>query len=120
MLLQELNHEHSKHNGDPSTNLLQFIDRIECTDPLAEDDEDNTNLSWGHSQFTSGGLTCSSVLGSWSAVGNVSTAFRLLAAAVKTAKVARQLCFIRGISNTGHYLADAYIENIVDLLWKYC
>lgn len=76
------------------------------------------NSSWGHSQFTSSHLTCSSVLLSWSAVGNVSTTFRLLAAAVKTAKVARQLCFTQGISDTGHYLADAYIENIVELLWK--
>ena len=50
-------------------------------------------------------------------MGNVATAFRLLAAAVKTAKVARQLCFTKGISNTGGYLADAYIQNIIELLW---
>jgi hypothetical protein len=117
-LLQEMNHEHSEHNGDPSADILQFIDCIECADPSAEDDEDNMNLSWGHSQFTSGGLTCSSVLVSWSAVGNISTAFRLLAAAVKTAKVARQLCFTQGISDMGRCLADAYIENIIELLWK--
>jgi hypothetical protein len=49
-------------------------------------------------------------------VGNVGTAFRLLAAAVKTAKVARQLCFIEGIS--GSCLADAYIQNIIELLWS--
>lgn len=117
-LLQELNHECFEHNGVPSANILQFIDRIENADPSAEDDEDNLNLSWGHSQFTSGGLTCSSVLVSWPAVGTVNTAFRLLAAAVKTAKVARQLCFAQGIADTGSYLADAYIQNIVELLWK--
>ena len=117
-LLQEMNLEHSEHNSNPSADILHFIDRIERADPSTEDDEDNMNLSWGHSQFTSGGLTCSSVLVSWSAVGNVSTAFRLLAAAVKTAKVARQLCFTQGISDAGHCLADAYIENIIELLWK--
>ena len=74
------------------------------------------NVSWGHMQFTSGGLTCSSVLVSWPAVGNVSTAFQLLAAAIKTAKVARQLCFTKGVS-TESYLADACIQNIVELLW---
>jgi hypothetical protein len=117
-LLQELNHEYSKHNGIPSANILQFIDRIELADPSAEDNEDNMNVSWGHTQFTSGGLTCSSVLVSWSAVGNVGTAFRLLAAAVKTAKVARQLCFTQGISEKRAYLADAYIQNIIELLWN--
>lgn len=117
-LLQEMNHQYSEHDGVPSADILQFIDRIEHADPSAEDNKDNLNLSWGHSQFTSGGLTCSSVLVSWPAVGNVSTAFRLLAAAVKTAKVAWQLCFTQSISNTGNYLADAYIQNIVELLWK--
>jgi hypothetical protein len=117
-LLQELNHKYSKHNGIPSADILQFINRIELADPSAEDNEDNMNLSWGHSQFTSGGLTCSAVLVSWSAVGNIGTAFRLLAAAVKTAKVARQLCFSQGISDTGSCLADAYIQNIIELLWK--
>ena len=118
-LLQELNREHLVHNGVPSADVLQFIDQIERADPSAEDNEDNMDLSWGHTQFTSGRLTCSSVLVSWPAVGNVATAFRLLAAAVKTAKVARQLCFTKGISNTGgsDYLADAYIQNIIELLW---
>ena len=98
---------------------MQFIDRIERADPSTEDNEDNMDLSWGHTvtQFTSGSLTCSSVLVSWPAVGNVATAFRLLAAAVKTAKVARQLCFTKGISNTESYLADSYIQNIIELLW---
>jgi hypothetical protein len=116
-LLQELNRERSVHNGVPSADVLRFIDRIEHADPSAEDNEDNMDLSWGHTQFTSGSLTCFSVLVSWPAVGNVATAFRLLAAAVKTAKVARQLCFTKGISNTGGYLADAYIQNIIELLW---
>ena len=115
-LLQELNCEHLEHDGVPSADILQFIDWIECADPSAEDNEDNMNLSCGHTQFTSSGLTCSSVLASWPAVGNVSTAFRLLAAAIKTAKVAQQLCFTEGIS-TESYLADAYIQNIVELLW---
>ncbi len=114
-LLQELNYECSKHNGIPSANILQFINQIELADPSAEDNEDNMNVSWGHSQFTSGGLSCSTVLVSWSAVDNVGTAFRLLAAAVKTAKVARQLCFTQGIS--GSCLADSYIQNIIELLW---
>jgi len=52
----------------------------------------------------------------WSAVGNVGTTFQLLAAAVKTAKVAQQLCFTQGIS--GSCLADAYIQNIFELLWN--
>ena len=87
-LLEEMNKAQSSVEGTPSSDLLKFIGHIELADPEAEDNEDQTNQSWGHLQFTSGGLTCLTVLVSWASVGNINTAFWLLAAAVKTAKVA--------------------------------
>jgi hypothetical protein len=101
----------------PSTEMLQFIARIETSDPnsteLAEDD---SNASWGHYQFTAGSMTVQSVLTSWSSVGNTETACKLIAAAIKTCKVARFICFQRNIAGD-IYLSDIYLENIVDRLW---
>jgi hypothetical protein len=101
----------------PSDDVAAFLERIESADPDSPDfSEDDQNQSWGHWQFTSGNMTCSTVLTSWDHIG-ITTARRLIAAAVKTCKVARHICFERGI-NSSSYLSDAYLENVVELLWK--
>ncbi|KAF8164675.1 hypothetical protein BJ912DRAFT_837916, partial [Pholiota molesta] len=62
-------------SGTPSPTVIQFIEHIESADPTAPDiDEDDTNIGWGHYQFTSGGLNCRSALKAWSDIGNVKTA----------------------------------------------
>jgi hypothetical protein len=104
--------------GNPSDNVLNFLTRIDTADPNSGDfSEDDTNASWGHSQFIAGNLTWSSVLTSWSDVGSCSIASRLLAAVIKACKVSRHLCFERQIA-TSSYLSDIYLEQTVEALWK--
>jgi hypothetical protein len=101
--------------------MLSFLDRIENADPNSPDlSEDDLNASWGHYQFTAGGQTISMVLTSWKSVGNTSVARRLLAAALKTSKVARHVCFERAVEPSS-FLSDVYVQLLVDKLldlWK--
>lgn len=100
--------------------MLTFLDRIENADPNSPDiSDDDKNTSWGHYQFTASTLTCSSVLSSWNSVGNASVACRLIAAAIKTCRVARLLCQSNRIT-TSSYLSDIYLANIIELLWGLC
>lgn len=108
----------STFNGQPCGATRALLTRIESADPVAPDiDEDDTNLGWGHIQFTAGGMTLSTVIRSWENVGNVATAYRLLAAAVKTCRVARHLCFLNNVVATGGFLSDSYLRNLVEIIW---
>lgn len=105
--------------SDPPSPTIQFIRRIENANPNDPGiEEDDTNASWGHSQFTAGGITCRSVLKTWSDIANVTTAYRLLAASLKTCLVARHLCFTNNIPEQSLYLSDIYLEQVVDILWN--
>jgi hypothetical protein len=102
---------------EPSSDMVAFLNRVEGFDPNAPDiAEDDNNAGWGHYQFTSGALTCANVLTSWQDIGNTDVACRLIAAAIKTCKVARHLCFSRNI-HPNSYLSDAYLTRVIDLLW---
>lgn len=115
--LQLISKTSGENTKEPSQHVLQFIEQIENADPEAADiDEDHTNASWGHQQYVRGDMTCSTVLESWEHIGNVQTAYRLLAAALKTCQVAQHLCFVNKISTTS-FLSDAYLQEIVGLLW---
>ena len=111
----------SPHNisVDPPSTTVQFIERIEHAHPNAPGiEEDDTNIGWGHWQFTAGGMTCQSVLKTWSDIGGVTMAYRLLAASLKTCLVARHLCFMNKISpQSSSYLSDVYLEKVVSILW---
>ncbi len=52
----------------------------------------------------------------WDAVGSCDTVARLLAAMLKTCRVARYICSERKI-RVSSYLADMYLDQIVDHLW---
>jgi hypothetical protein len=105
--------------GQPSSAVTSFISRIENADPNSPDmSEDDTNESWGHYQFTSGDMKCTTVLTSWGDIGNVDAARRLIAAAIKTCKVARYICFQRGV-DTASYLSDMYLGIVIERLWKF-
>jgi hypothetical protein len=94
-----------------------FLSRIESASPSAPDlSEDDTGISWGHHQFTSGSMTIKSILTSWESVGSTVMARKLIAAGIKTCKVACHICFDNSIT-TSSYLADAYLSNMVDQLW---
>ena len=103
--------------GRPSNDVTYFLDRIENADPNSPGlSEDDLNAGWGHYQFTAGNMRIMSVLKSWADIGNVDTACRLIAAAIKTCRVARHLCFQCGVQ-PGTYLSDAYLDNTIDRLW---
>lgn len=73
--------------------------------------------SWGHHQFNEGSLNCSKVLDSWDSIGSPRNACKLIAAAIKTCRVARHLC--RDRNPQPSYLADNYLQRIVDLMWAH-
>lgn len=101
---------------EPSPQTTTFLERIENADPNAPGlSEDDLGPSWGHWQFTAGGLTCATVLETWDHIGNTDIACRFIAAAIKTCRVARHLCFIQGNSGCS-YLSDNYLQIMVDRL----
>ncbi|KAF9462155.1 hypothetical protein BDZ94DRAFT_1368514 [Collybia nuda] len=101
---------------EPSKEVMDFISHIENADPNSNDlSKDNTNENWGHYQFTAGSQTIASVLISWEAIGNVITACRLIAAGIKTCRVAWYICTKRGVRATS-FLSDAYLDCIIDTL----
>jgi hypothetical protein len=104
--------------GKPSNDFTAFLARINGADPNESDlSEDDLDASWGHYQFTAGRLTCTTVLTSWDVVGGCSNACDLIAAALKTCRVARHLCFEHSVT-TISYLSDIYLENVVSKLWE--
>jgi len=103
--------------GKSSDDFTAFLARIDSADPNESNlSEDDLDASWGHYQFTAGCLTCTTVLTSWDVVGGSSNACNLIAAALKTCKVTRHLCFEHNITTTS-YLSDIYLENVVSKLW---
>jgi hypothetical protein len=79
--------------GKTSENVTTLLERLQSADPgLLDLDEDNTGQGWGHYQFTAGGISPLSVLTSWQDVGSVATAFKLVAAAIKTCQEAQLIC----------------------------
>jgi hypothetical protein len=103
--------------GEASENVRTLLQRIESADPTSPDiDEDDAFEGWGHYQFTAGSLTLSTSLTSWQEVGNVATAFKLVAAAIKTCREARLMCKNVGKAITGGFLSDAYLEEALQCL----
>lgn len=106
----------SHFNGQPSDGLVGLIAALETADPNAPClSEDESNSNWGHRQLSG---TWRGVLISWESVGTCEVACRLMAAVVKTCKVARHFCFIRNL-DASSFLSDAYLEQIVETLWEY-
>jgi hypothetical protein len=103
--------------GVTSEKVTTLLERVQFADPGSlEIDEDNKGLSWGHSQFTAGNLTLSSSLITWQDVGSVATAFKLVAAALKTCQEARLMCANAGMPKTQGFLSDVYLEQTLELL----
>jgi hypothetical protein len=76
--------------GETSSNILALLERVQLADPSSPNiDEDNLGQSWGHYQVTAGGLTLLTLLTSWQEIGSVATAFKLVAAPLKTVRMCR-------------------------------
>jgi hypothetical protein len=101
--------------GSPSAELERWIGDIDVADPNDPSfDEDNHFEQWGHHQLS----LSSPALTSWTIVGNVETACRLVAALVKTCKVAREICRVNERNPGTSFIADVYLDRIIETLWK--
>lgn len=102
-----------KH-GSPSEETMDLLTLVAGADPNSPDlSEDDDNACWGHYQL-SGRMN---VLRTWESIGNTETACKLLAAVIKTVKVARHICFIRAIEASS-FIAEDYLTNLVEILWE--
>ncbi|KAM6488987.1 hypothetical protein JOM56_014836 [Amanita muscaria] len=98
-----------------------FIRGVELADPrLQEYEEDDVGVSWGHYQLRG----WREILPNWQAIGSPENARRLIAAVLKTCRVARALCHDLEMSErkigsqTISYLSDNYLEQITEWLWE--
>ena len=116
-LLRSMNAQPSFQQGKPSPNALALLERLQSTDPNSPDiDEDNTGLSWGHYQFTAGGLNLLSSLITWKDVGSVAIALNFVAAALKICREARLIC--EKTSTVGGFISNVFLEKTLAALEK--
>ncbi|KAH9008839.1 hypothetical protein EDB83DRAFT_2531451 [Lactarius deliciosus] len=116
-LLRSMNAQSSFKQSEPSEQVTMLLDRVQFADPSSPDiDEDNACQGWGHEQFTAGGITLSSSLTSWQEVGNVATALKFVAAAIKTCQEARLMCENAGTPKTSGFISDIYLEKTLECL----
>ncbi|KAH9016465.1 hypothetical protein EDB85DRAFT_2155921 [Lactarius pseudohatsudake] len=114
-LLRSMNAQSSFKEGEPSKQVATLLERVQFADPSSPDiDEDNTCQSWGHYQFTAGGISPVSSLTNWQEVGNVATAFKLVAAAIKTCQEARLMCSNAGTPMASGFISDIYLKKILE------
>ena len=114
-----MNRQPAFKQGTPSEQVTTLLERIQFADlALPDIDEDNVGQSWGHYQFTAGGVSPSSSLTSWEVVGNVATAFKLVAAGLKTCQDVRTMCVNTGTLQTAGFVSDIFFKQILDLLEK--
>ena len=94
-----------------SQNLTIPLEHIQSAEPNSPDfDEDNKGQGWGHNQFMAGGLNLSSLLTLWQDVGSIATAFKLVAAAIKTCQEAQLMCMNARKLMAGDFVTDAYLQ----------
>ena len=114
-----MNRQPAFKQGTPSEQVTTLLERIQFADLASPDiNEDNVGQSWGHYHFTAGGVSPSSSLTSWEVVGNVATAFKLVAAGLKTCQDVRTMCANAGTLQTTGFVGDIFFKQILDLLEK--
>ncbi|KAH9070812.1 hypothetical protein EDB83DRAFT_2517992 [Lactarius deliciosus] len=116
-LLRSMNAQSSFKQGKTSEKIMTLLERVRSADPGSPDiDKDNTGQSWGHYQFTAGDISPSSSLTSWKDVRSVATAFKLVAAAIRTCQEARLMCANAGMPRTSGFISDVYLEKTLECL----
>lgn len=116
-LLCSMNMEPLFKQGEASTNVTTLLEHIKFADPGSPDiDEDDRGLCWGHYQYTAGGLTLLSSLTSWQDISSVSTAFQLVAAAIKMCQDAQTMCTVNETPMMGGFLSNVYLKKTFDFL----
>jgi hypothetical protein len=115
--LRSMNAQSSFKQGEPSDQVTTLLKHVQLADPGSLNiNEDNMCRGWGHDQFTEGGISPSTSLTSWQDVGNVATAFKLVAAALKTCREACLMCAHTGTPETGSFISDIYLEQTLERL----
>lgn len=127
-LLKLLSAPFPEQATEPSPAVLEWLEAIDTADPNSPsfNDEDefekNNGPQWGHYQFTAGSTGIKRTLTSRQDIGSCTMALQLLAAFLRTAKVARFICEQKAIPRPGSgYLADIYVQELIDhllLLWS--
>ncbi len=116
-LICSMNADVSFMQGKTSDNVATLLDHVQSADPASvEIDEDNKGESWGHYQFTAANISPSSLLTTWQEISNVSTAFKLVAATIKTCREARMMCMVGGTPKMNGLISDVYLEMTLDHL----
>ncbi|KAH9051131.1 hypothetical protein EDB83DRAFT_2522222 [Lactarius deliciosus] len=101
-LLYSMNTQLSFKEGEPSEQVATLLERVQSAVPCSPDiDKDNTPAS---------------SLTSWEKVGSVATAFKLVAAAIKTCRDARSMCSNAGTPKTSGFISDVYLEKVLECL----
>jgi hypothetical protein len=99
--------------GAPSDGVVAFLEHAEHADPNSPDiSADDNDTNWGHYHLSG----WAPLFASWHHIGSAGIACRLMATTIKTCKIAQYLCFVKQI-NASTFLSDAYLENVIDLLW---
>ena len=118
-LLRSFDMRWSFQQGETSKKVTTLLECVQSADPgLPDYNKDDMGQGWGHYQFTVGGLSPATVLTSWQEVGNVDTAFKLMAAAIKTCQEAWLMCKNAGAPKTTGFLSDDYLELMLEHLKK--
>jgi hypothetical protein len=114
-----MNAQSTFKQGKPSEKVVMLLERLQFADPGSPDiDEDNSCQSWGHDQFTAGFISPTSSLTTWQDVGDVTTAFKLMAAGLKTCEEARLMCANAGAPKTTGFISDDFLKQTLDLIEK--
>ncbi|XP_006458881.1 hypothetical protein AGABI2DRAFT_141571 [Agaricus bisporus var. bisporus H97] len=101
--------------GSPSNEFERWIQAINAADPNDPAlDEDNNFEQWGHQQLS----LALPQLTSWTIVGSINSACRLIAALVNTCKVAREICQVNQREMSTSFIADIYLDRTIETLWK--
>ncbi|KAF8259352.1 hypothetical protein EI94DRAFT_1707172 [Lactarius quietus] len=115
-LIRSMNVQPSFKQGNASQNVTTLLKHVQSADLASLDfDEDDKGKGWGHYQFTAGGITLSSSLTTWQEVGSVATAFKLVAAALKTCQEVWQMCKSDEMPMSG-FISDIYLKNTLECL----
>ena len=114
-----MNAQSTFKQGKPSDKVATLLERLQSAAPGSPDiDEDNSCQSWGHYQFTAGFISPTSSLTTWQDVGDVATAFKLVAAGLKICEEARLMCANAGAAKTTGFISDDYLKQTLDLIEK--
>ena len=104
--------------GKLSQNFTTLLEYIQSADPNSPDfDEDNKGQGWGHNQFMAGGLNLSSLLTLWQDIGSIATAFKLVAAAIKTCQEAQLMCMNARKLMAGGFVSNACLQEWDKKCW---